>query len=115
MIENRCLSTLHSPPFLDALPIILSQAPKGHLPIAGAFALRIDAPQPALRWVEREVNWRSHVFQMPYGDHAQFLRISVFQEIGGFPALPIMEDFELVRRLKQRARVITHSACDFRF
>jgi rSAM/selenodomain-associated transferase 2 len=73
--------------------------------IAGAFRLGIDAPQRSLRWVERGVNWRSQVCQMPYGDQGIFLSAKVFQEIGGFPDLPIMEDFELIRRLRQRGKI----------
>jgi rSAM/selenodomain-associated transferase 2 len=78
----------------------------GEVPIAGAFAVRIDSPQPALRWIERGVNWRSRFFQMPYGDQALFLRTSVFQTMGGFPELPILEDFELVRQLKKRGSIV---------
>ncbi len=74
-------------------------------PIAGAFRLGIDAPQASLRWVERGVWWRSQVCQMPYGDQGIFLQAKVFQEIGGFPDLPIMEDFELIRRLRQRGKI----------
>ncbi|MEH2382205.1 MAG: TIGR04283 family arsenosugar biosynthesis glycosyltransferase [Nostoc sp.] len=68
--------------------------------VAGAFNLRIDASVLSLRWVEWGVNARSHFCQMPYGDQAIFLTKAVFQQIGGFPELPIMEDFELIRRLK---------------
>jgi len=42
---------------------------------------------------------------MPYGDQAIFLKASLFQAIGGFPDLPIMEDFELIRKLKQHERI----------
>jgi rSAM/selenodomain-associated transferase 2 len=73
--------------------------------IAGAFRLGIDAPQRSFRWVERGVNWRSQVCQMPYGDQGIFLQAKVFNEIGGFPDLPIMEDFELIRRLRQRGKI----------
>lgn len=38
---------------------------------------------------------------MPYGDQAIFLRAQVFDEIGGFPDMAIMEDFELMRRLQK--------------
>jgi hypothetical protein len=38
--------------------------------------------------------------RLPYGDQAIFLRSSVFREIGGFPEVAIMEDVELVRRLR---------------
>jgi rSAM/selenodomain-associated transferase 2 len=75
-------------------------------PIAGAFRLGIEAPQASLRWVERGVNWRSQVCQMPYGDQGIFLRAKVFKEIGGFPDLPIMEDFELMRRLRQQGKIL---------
>jgi rSAM/selenodomain-associated transferase 2 len=74
-------------------------------PIAGAFRLGIEAPQVSLRWVERGVNWRSQVCQMPYGDQGIFLSAKVFNEIGGFPDLPIMEDFELMRRLRKRGKI----------
>jgi rSAM/selenodomain-associated transferase 2 len=74
-------------------------------PIAGAFRLGIEAPQASLRWVERGVNWRSQVCQVPYGDQGIFLSAKVFNEIGGFPDLPIMEDFELMRRLRKRGKI----------
>ncbi|MBE9012342.1 TIGR04283 family arsenosugar biosynthesis glycosyltransferase [Pseudanabaenaceae cyanobacterium LEGE 13415] len=73
--------------------------------IAGAFQLKIDSDLLGVRWVERGVNYRSHFFQMPYGDQALFLRAELFHEMGGFPELPIMEDFEFVRRLRQKGRI----------
>ena len=73
--------------------------------IAGAFALRIDAPLWSLRLVEIGVNWRSRTLQMPYGDQAIFLRRSVFDKIGSFPELPMMEDFELMRRLRRLGQI----------
>ncbi|KGF72107.1 glycosyltransferase [Neosynechococcus sphagnicola sy1] len=74
--------------------------------IAGAFALQIDAPQPAFRWIEAGVNWRSRWLQRPYGDQALFLNASVFRACGGFPDLPIMEDFEFVRQLARRGEIV---------
>ncbi|HCF26208.1 MAG TPA: glycosyltransferase [Cyanobacteria bacterium UBA11049] len=73
--------------------------------IAGAFALRIDAALWSLRLIEIGVNWRSRTLQMPYGDQAIFLPRAVFDKIGGFPELPMMEDFELMRSLKRWGRI----------
>lgn len=73
--------------------------------IAGAFELQIDASIRGLRLIERTVNWRSRFLQMPYGDQAIFLSAKVFREIGGFPELPIMEDFELIRRLRKMGKI----------
>ncbi|MBW4518550.1 MAG: TIGR04283 family arsenosugar biosynthesis glycosyltransferase [Scytolyngbya sp. HA4215-MV1] len=73
--------------------------------VAGAFELKIDGAGAGLRWVEWGVKWRSHGLQMPYGDQALFLPAMVFRTLGGFPELPIMEDFELVRQLQRRGRI----------
>ena len=73
---------------------------------AGAFALGIDSPLPSLRIMEYVANWRSRFLQKPYGDQALFLAVETFRTIGGYPDLPIMEDFELVRRLKKKGRII---------
>ena len=75
------------------------------LAIAGAFRLQIDRLDWKLRVIEWGVNARSRYLQMPYGDQAIFLKTTTFQALGGFPSLPIMEDFELVRQLKQQGRI----------
>ncbi len=74
--------------------------------VAGAFRLRIDAPGAALRFVEFWANLRSCLLRMPYGDQGLIVGTDLFQELGGFPMLPIMEDFELVRRLRSRGRIV---------
>jgi rSAM/selenodomain-associated transferase 2/rSAM/selenodomain-associated transferase 1 len=73
---------------------------------AGAFSLGIDSDAGGLRLIERVANWRSRFFQMPYGDQALFVSRNLFHEIGGYPEYPIMEDFELVRRLKQKGKIV---------
>ncbi len=73
--------------------------------VAGAYALKIDARSLCLRLVEIGVNWRSRFLQMPYGDQAIFLYSATFDKIGGFPDLPLLEDFELVRKLKKQGRI----------
>ena len=75
--------------------------------VAGAFELRIDSPVPSLRFIERIANWRSRCFNMPYGDQAIFMFSKVFHQMGGFPNIPIMEDFELIRRLRKKGDVVT--------
>ncbi|MDJ0619053.1 MAG: TIGR04283 family arsenosugar biosynthesis glycosyltransferase [Calothrix sp. MO_192.B10] len=75
--------------------------------VAGAFTLKIDAELGSLRLIEKGVGWRSHFWQLPYGDQAIFLKREVFQAVGGFPELPIMEDFELICKLKRQGRIIT--------
>jgi uncharacterized protein len=73
--------------------------------IAGAFELRIDGQEPGLRLVEWGVKWRSRLLQLPYGDQALFLKAETFQQLGGFPNLPIMEDFVFVQRLRTVGKI----------
>jgi rSAM/selenodomain-associated transferase 2/rSAM/selenodomain-associated transferase 1 len=72
---------------------------------AGAFTLRVDSADRGLRLIERVANWRARFFKMPYGDQALFVARDLFHEIGGFADYPIMEDFELIRRLKKKGRI----------
>ena len=72
---------------------------------AGAFSLGIDAQVRGLRFIERVANWRSSFFLMPYGDQALFVSRDLFNKIGGFPDFPIMEDFELIRRLRRKGKI----------
>jgi hypothetical protein len=73
--------------------------------IAGAFELTIAGQDWGLRWIEWTVKWRSRLLQLPYGDQAIFLKPETFTQLGGFAELPIMEDFELVRRLQPYGRI----------
>ncbi len=75
-------------------------------PVAcGAFPLQIDAPGIALRMVESGVAFRSRMFQMPYGDQALFFRSADFYAQNGFKQMSIMEDFELVARVRRTGRI----------
>ncbi|QLE56162.1 TIGR04283 family arsenosugar biosynthesis glycosyltransferase [Nostoc sp. TCL26-01] len=78
--------------------------------VAGAFTLRIDGSGLPLRLVELGVKWRSHFLQMPYGDQAIFITKEFFIQIGYFPEIPIMEDFELIIRLKHIGKIAIISA-----
>jgi rSAM/selenodomain-associated transferase 2 len=75
--------------------------------VAGAFLFRLDARSPSLSFIQRVANWRSRRFQLPYGDQAIFLKKVFFEEMGGYPEMPIMEDYEFIRRLKRKGRIYT--------
>jgi rSAM/selenodomain-associated transferase 2 len=90
------------PPGFDTL---LLRALQDAGTIAGAFELRIDAQLRGLRLIEKMVSMRSRFLSLPYGDQAIFMKASVFHEIGGFPDLPIMEDFELMLCLRRLGRI----------
>jgi rSAM/selenodomain-associated transferase 2 len=73
--------------------------------VAGAFQLAIDSPKKRFKWVAGAANLRFRFMQFPYGDQAIFLRGDLLRALGGFPELPVMEDFCLVRLLRRQGRI----------
>jgi len=67
----------------------------------GAFSLGIDHLGQIFRWIEVTANLRARLTRIPYGDQAIFLRRAVFESMGGFKEIPIMEDIDLMQRLKR--------------
>lgn len=80
---------------------ILSEVGKGA--VAGCFRLRFDDPHPALTFFGTCTRFRSTLIR--FGDQSLFVKRNLFQEIGGFREdLIVMEDQEIVRRIKKRGR-----------
>jgi rSAM/selenodomain-associated transferase 2 len=73
--------------------------------VAGAFKLRMDGSRTGIRFIEWVANCRSQLLGLPYGDQAIFLGAGLFRSLRGFPNMPIMEDFELMKRLGRLGRI----------
>jgi rSAM/selenodomain-associated transferase 2 len=69
---------------------------------AGYFAFALDDASPAARRLERIVAWRCRALGLPYGDQGLLIARALYQAVGGFAALPLMEDVEFARRLGRR-------------
>jgi rSAM/selenodomain-associated transferase 2 len=67
----------------------------------GRFDVRIDSPRRALRLVEHMMNLRSRWTGIATGDQAMFVRRELFDQVGGFPDLPLMEDIALYSAARQ--------------
>lgn len=85
----------------------LKNHPKG---VGGAFRFALDSPSWKARWVEFGVRFREFLFKLPYGDQAIFVKKSVFEEIGGYREVPILEDVLLIQKLKARGQLLSFSA-----
>lgn len=73
--------------------------------VGGSFALRLATRASWGRWIEHAVAWRVRAVDLPYGDQALFVRRDVFTELGGYHEMPLMEDVDLVLRLRRRGRL----------
>ena len=70
--------------------------------VGGAFDLGILSSKKAYRLIEAMANLRSRMTRLPYGDQALFFRKKYFLDIGGFSEIPLMEDVEIMQRIKKR-------------
>ncbi len=73
---------------------------------AGAFSLAIDSPKRSLAAIAWFTNLRARFLHLPYGDQALFTTRRLFNAIGGFPEMEIMEDFVFIQKMKKRGRII---------
>ncbi|HHJ14494.1 MAG TPA: glycosyltransferase [Gammaproteobacteria bacterium] len=69
----------------------------------GGFPVRLSGRQGLLRVVERSMTLRSRVSGILTGDQGLFMTRELFESVGGFARLPLMEDIDLCRRLKRKA------------
>lgn len=73
--------------------------------VGGRFDVRLDSSRPLLGVVGWMMNQRSRLSGISTGDQGIFVRRAVFEEIGGYADIPLMEDVDLTRRLKRRGRL----------
>jgi len=70
----------------------------------GFFRLRMSGRHPLIRLVAALINLRSCLSGIATGDQAIFVTRALFKAIGGYAPIPLMEDVELSKRLKQKGR-----------
>lgn len=70
--------------------------------VGGRFDVQFDRDTPLSRTIAAFMNARSRLTGMMTGDQAIFVRADQFRALGGYAALPLMEDVDLSRRLKRR-------------
>ena len=85
---------------------------------AAYFKLRFDVTSLPAKTVARWANWRAKTFDMPYGDQALLISRKLYDQIGGYADIPLMEDVNIAKRLKGRISalncVATTSATRYR-
>jgi rSAM/selenodomain-associated transferase 2 len=70
----------------------------------GRFDVRLDSPRRSLVVVGGAMNLRSRLTGIATGDQAIFVERALFEAVGGWPPIPLMEDVELTARLRRVAR-----------
>lgn len=78
--------------------------------VGGRFDVQFDHPSMWGTMISKTMNWRSRLSGLATGDQALFVRRSVFEQMGGFTDMPLMEDLEFSRRLKRKGRTAALTA-----
>lgn len=73
---------------------------------AACFRFGLDDASPQARRLERWVAVRVALLALPYGDQGLLIHRDLYDQLGGFRPLPLMEDVDLVRRLGRRRLTI---------
>jgi rSAM/selenodomain-associated transferase 2 len=73
--------------------------------IGGRFDVNLQPATWLLRLTGQLMNWRSRLSRIATGDQAIFIRREVFEQLGGYASIPLMEDIELSRRMKRAGRI----------
>jgi len=103
LASGDVLLFLHADTLLpkDALSMITATMRVGRF-VAGAFDLGIDSSRRIFRITEKYVFLRTRLTRIPFGDQAIFIRRKYFEIIGGYKDIPLMEDVEIMGRIRKR-------------
>jgi rSAM/selenodomain-associated transferase 2 len=80
----------------------LRELSQGRQRFWGRFDVRLGGPAPLLRVVERMMNRRSRITGIATGDQAIFVSRALFDDVGAYPDIELMEDIALSARLRRR-------------
>jgi rSAM/selenodomain-associated transferase 2 len=73
--------------------------------VGGAFFRKFDGRHPRLMWLEPFSRFLTRHGGTLYGDQSIFVRRAVFEKLGGFAKIPLMEDVEFSRRLRGAGKI----------
>ena len=89
----------------DAFHAIKRALQSPHI-VGGAFRLCFDCTDWLYRLVAFSTNMRSRLTTVFTGDQAYFMRAESFRAIGGYPDIALMEDLEIIKKLKTIGNVV---------
>ncbi len=69
--------------------------------VAGAFDLSFDSDDKIITYIAKIASYRSRITRLPYGDQTIFIKKDIFFEVGGYGDIPLMEDVNLMQKLKK--------------
>lgn len=102
LAKGHILLFLHADTSLPVnAPQIIKAALNDKNIVGGSFSLCINSSRWFMKIIEKAANLRSSFTRVPYGDQAIFIRRVFFEKMGGFRDISIMEDLDLMTRIRK--------------
>lgn len=105
--SGKILLFIHADTRLDpaVIPIIMEKLEEDQL-VGGCFSLFLAGQNILYRLIDYLGTMRAKLTRIFYGDQGLFIKKNIFFNLGGFPAVPIMEDVLFSAKMKKKGRTI---------
>ncbi len=105
-LQTDIMVFLHADTLLPRTSLAaIAQAMENQRCVGGRFDIQFEEDRGYAWVISRMMNWRSRLTGIATGDQVVFVRKSVFDQMGGFADIPIMEDIEFTKRLKRQGDI----------
>lgn len=74
--------------------------------VGGCFKLKISSQNLLLKFISWSSNLRAKYLNLIFGDQGIFVRRDVFNELGGFPDIELMEDWEFSKKMAKMGKLL---------
>lgn len=99
---------LHADSTLEktALTSLVDKMQRNQNKIGGCFSLKIESEHPLLKFISWSSNLRAKYLNLIFGDQGIFIKKEVFEKLGGFPEIELMEDWEFSKKMKKAGEIL---------
>ncbi|PCI43290.1 MAG: glycosyl transferase [Proteobacteria bacterium] len=105
-MKSDILAFIHADTHISSSDIeLIKRTMQDSSVVGGRFDVRLSGNSSAFRVIEFMINLRSRISGISTGDQCQFVRRSVFEEMGGFPEQALMEDVAFSKQLKRHGKI----------
>jgi len=99
---------LHADSSLEesALSSLVAEMEKKPDKVGGCFRLKIASEHPLLKFISWSSNLRARYLNLIFGDQGIFIKREVFERLGAFPEIELMEDWEFSKKLAEAGELL---------
>jgi rSAM/selenodomain-associated transferase 2 len=90
----------------SALSSLVTRMEQSSEKVGGCFSLEIKSEHPLLKFISWSSNLRAKYLNLIFGDQGIFIKKEVFESLGGFPEIELMEDWEFSKKLAKTGELL---------